>query len=251
MKAYAVLTPSASKRLIAKGVSAHPSVRNALAHGTLVVTLGTTNGYVAEELLGEPIDRAAFAAGMIDGEWRINPRLGEATDLILVNGKRSDLTPDDLLSSLTAGDVIIKGGNAIDPFGTVGVLMGSESGGTVGRYVPLALARGVEIVIPISVGKSVHSPISELSLRLGSRRFDLGEGIPCGMFPLVGNVITELEAIESLFGVSATHVASGGIGRGTGSVSLLIEGENERVRSAYELLRSLSRDRGSSGEGER
>lgn len=240
MRAYVVLKPAASKRLIAKGVAAHRSVERALKEGTVVVTLGTTNGYVAEELCGAPIDRGAFAAGLIDGKWNINARFGEAGDLVLVKGERKDLPPREVLDSLTAGDVVIKGGNALDPFGTVGVLIGAESGGTIGRYIPLAIARGVEILIPISVGKSVHTPISELATKLGTRRLEIGDGIPCGMFPLVGEVTTEIEALESLFDVEVSHIASGGIGNGKGSVSLLIEGEEPEVRAAYELVSSLA-----------
>jgi len=66
MKACVVLNPNASKRLIAKGVAALPVVKQALTSGTVVITLGTTNALVAEELLERPIDRGAFAAGFID-----------------------------------------------------------------------------------------------------------------------------------------------------------------------------------------
>jgi len=68
MKACVVLNENMSKRLIAKGVVAMPLVKNALAKGTVVITLGTTNAIVAEEILGRPIDRGAFAAGFI-GEF--------------------------------------------------------------------------------------------------------------------------------------------------------------------------------------
>jgi hypothetical protein len=46
-----VLTPAAGKRLIAKAVARHPQVQSALESKTVVVVAGTTNGYVAEELL--------------------------------------------------------------------------------------------------------------------------------------------------------------------------------------------------------
>jgi hypothetical protein len=46
-----VVTPSAGKRLIAKAVAMHPAVLEALKNGTVVVVAGTTNGYVAEEIL--------------------------------------------------------------------------------------------------------------------------------------------------------------------------------------------------------
>ena len=40
------------KRLIGKGMAIHPQVKDVLQKGTLVVIAGTTNGYVAEEILG-------------------------------------------------------------------------------------------------------------------------------------------------------------------------------------------------------
>jgi hypothetical protein len=239
MKAHVVLAPAASKRLIAKGVKAHPVVQGALENGAIVVTLGTTNAFVAAELSGDPIDHGAFAAGVIDDRWNINSRIAESSELVLKRGERVAIDPKDLLGSLGAGDVIIKGGNALDPFGTVGVLMAAATGGTIGRYVPTALARGVDIVVPISVAKSVHASITDLSLELGSRRMSLGDGLPCGMYPLVGHLVTEIEAIDLLFAVRATHVASGGVGAGIGSVSLFLEGEEDGVRAACDLLQGM------------
>ena len=240
MKASVVLNPSTAKRLIAQGVAAHPIVAQAMRRGTVVVTLGTTNGYVASELLGDPIDQGAFAAGVIDDRWNINARLGEATDLVLKDGVQIPFNEKAVLDNLTAGDVVIKGGNALDPLGTVGVLLAAATGGTVGRYVPTAIARGVDIVIPISVAKSIHTPIADLALDLGSRKLELAMGLPCGMYPLTGHVVSEIEALRLLFEVRATHVCSNGIGMGRGSVSLLIEGEEEGVRAAFERVQQLS-----------
>ena len=239
MKAHVVLAPAASKRLIAKGVKAHPVVQQALEGGTVIVTLGTTNAFVAAELSGESIDHGAFAAGLIDDRWNINARVAEAREFVLKEGERVSIESTDLLASLGEGDVIIKGGNALDPFGTAGVLMAAPTGGSVGRYVPTALARGVDIVIPISVAKSVHASITDLSLELGSRRMSFGDGLPCGMYPLVGHLVTEIEALDILFSVRAAHVASGGVGSGVGSVSLILEGEEDDVRAAYSLLQTM------------
>ena len=240
MKASVVLNATTAKRLIAQGVAVHPLVSDALSQGTVIVTLGTTNGYVASELLGSPIDQGAFAAGVIDDRWNINARLGEATDLVLKNGQQVPFDEKTVLAALTAGDVVIKGGNALDPFGIVGVLMAAATGGTVGRYVPMAQARGVDIVIPISVAKSIHASIADLTLEMGSRKIELAMGLPSGMYPLVGHVITEIEALALLFDVHATHVCSGGIGVGQGSVSLLIEGEEAAVRAAFARVEELS-----------
>src|ERR1017187_10573038 len=45
------LTPAAGKRLIAKALVSHPLVTQSLHRGRLVIVAGTTNGYVAEEIL--------------------------------------------------------------------------------------------------------------------------------------------------------------------------------------------------------
>jgi len=236
MKAFAVLTPVASKRLIAKGVKAHPIVERALDEGTVIVTLGTTNAFVAAEISASSVDHGAFAAGVIDDRWNVNARIGEESDFVIRGGERITLKTDALLEALGEGDVIVKGGNALDPFGTVGVLMAAANGGTIGRYIPTALARGVDIVAPISIAKSVHASIADLSRHLGSRRMPLGDGLACGLFPLTGHVVTEIEALELLFDVEAEHVASGGVGAGAGSVSLVLEGDEADVRAAYELI---------------
>ncbi len=239
MKACVVLKPSASKRLIAKGVAALPVVKRALSSGTVVITLGTTNGFVAEELLGRPIDRGVFAAGFVDGRWNLNARIDEAKEIVLREGKPTEVPAKELIDSLSTGDVVIKGGNALDPWGTVGVLLGASSGGTVGRYLPPALARGVEIVIPIGLEKTIHASVTDLAIELGSGRIDLCMGLPAGMHPLVGRVVTEIDALETLFAVDVMQVAAGGVGHGAGSVSLLIKGEDKAVQAAFELVRSL------------
>ena len=46
-----VITPAAGKRLIAKALVTHSAIQAALKSGTVVIIAGTTNGYVAEEIL--------------------------------------------------------------------------------------------------------------------------------------------------------------------------------------------------------
>lgn len=240
MKASVVLSAAAGKRVIAKGVAEVPAVKNALENGTIVITLGTTNAIIAEEILGVSIDRSAFAAGFIDDRFNVNARLGEMGEIIIRNGKRIEIDSDELLDSLAAGDVIIKGGNAIDPWGKVGVLMASSTAGTIGRYYSMALSRGVEVVIPISLQKAIHTPIEDLARQMGSGKIDLSMGLVCGMHPIVGSVVTEIDALEMLYPVQVVQIASGGIGSGAGSVSLLITGQESSVRAAFDLVQGLS-----------
>jgi hypothetical protein len=46
-----IVTPSASKRLIAKAMASHNVVLNALKSRIVVIVASTTNGYIAEEIL--------------------------------------------------------------------------------------------------------------------------------------------------------------------------------------------------------
>lgn len=240
-RALVVLPPGAARRLIARGVARLPEVERAREGGLLVVTLGTTNAYVAEELLGKPIERERFCAGYIGEALAWLPPEGQAKPLVLRKGEPVDLSLDEVLPELRAGDVVIKGANVLDPSGVCGVFMASPLGGTVGKLVAPALARGVELVIPISCGKSIHGFVSELVPELGIGRVARATGGPVGLFPLPGKVVTELEAIALLYGVQAHHVATGGVGPGAGSVTLLLVGEEEGVRRAFEELSILAR----------
>ncbi len=240
-RAIVVLPPGAARRLIARGVARLPEVGRAREGGLVVVALGTTNAYVAEELLGRPIERERFCAGYIGEALSWLPPERQAPPLVLRKGEPVDLSLDEVLPDLGAGDVVIKGANVLDPSGACGVFMASPAGGTVGRLIAPALARGVEIVIPVSCAKAIHGFVSDLAPELGIGRVAHVTGGPVGLFPLVGKVVTELEAIALLYGVHAHHLATGGVGPGAGSVTLLLVGAEADVQQAFADLSSLAR----------
>lgn len=240
-RAILVLPPGSARRLIARGVARLPSVGRALHEGLVVVTLGTTNAYVAEEILGKPIARERFCAGYIGEALSWLPPERQAKPLVLRRGEPVNLSLDEALAELKAGDVVVKGANVLDPSGVCGVFMASPAGGTVGKLLVPALARGVEIVIPISCAKSIHGYVAELAQEVGIGKVDEAAGSPVGLCPLVGTVVTELEAIALLYGVRAHHLASGGVGAGTGAVTLLLVGEEGKVRQAFAELSALAR----------
>jgi len=241
-QAVVVLHSGAAKRLIARGVGALPQVQRALETGLVVITLGTTNAYVAEELLGKPVDKVGHCAGYIGGELAVVPAGRRGGDLVLERGRPVEITGEEVRERLGPGDVLIKGGNVLDPQGVVGVMMASPSGGTVGRYVTLALARGVEIVVPISLTKCIHGSVPQLARALGSGKLAHASGLRIGLFPLVGSIVTEREAIELLYGVTASHLASGGVGAGEGAVTLLLSGEEGKVAQAFGELARLAQE---------
>ena len=236
----AVLTPAESKRLIAKAVAVLPEVQAALKKGRVVIAGGTTNAFVAEELLGVSLSKVHYTAGVISsGELGVTASEGRIQPYILVNGRMVDVRYQDIIREFEVGDVFIKGANAIDMYGNAGVIVAGDSGGTIGTVLPTLLARGAHLIMPVGLEKLVPSVI-EASERCGIGRFKYATGVPVGLIPVVnGKVVTEIQALEILAGVISTHVASGGVGGSEGAVVLAIEGLEEEVAEAFELIRSI------------
>ncbi len=177
VKALIVLTPAESKRLIAKGVRNLEEVRRALKQGIIIVGLGTTNAYVAEELLAalsskEKIDKSRYAAGTVTpGGTSIIPKEERGRELILKNGEVIDATVEEVVDELSADDVFIKGANALDATGTAGILMANTAGGTIGIALGRIMARGVNFIIPVGIEKTIPYSVTEAARRVGIERF--------------------------------------------------------------------------------
>lgn len=242
-QALVTLTPAESKRLIAKAVVEVDEVRRALRRGIIVVCLGTTNGYVAEEL-GVRVDKSGFAAGVVlpKGTCALSLRAG-MREIVLRDGKRIDATLADVLDELGPRDVVIKGANALDPTWTAGVFLGSEDGGTVGKFFGTVLSRGVNLVIPVGLDKLIPGSVDELSRRVGTRRFAYATGLPVGIAPLRGKVVTEIEAIRLLTGACADVMGSGGVSGAEGSVTLLVSGSERQLRALRVLIGGIKGER--------
>ena len=138
-KIVITLTPSESKRLIAMGVKNLEEVQRALKQGTVIITLGTTNAYVAEEILRDvpggvdKIDKQRYAAGITTARGLcVLPKEDRIDEVILKNGKISTENTEEAIENLSAEDVFIKGANALDATGTAGILMANRAGGTIG-----------------------------------------------------------------------------------------------------------------------
>jgi hypothetical protein len=54
-----------------------------------------------------------------------------------------------------------------------------------------------------------------------------------------GRVFTEIEAIDTLFGLKAVHYASGGWGGAEGSVTLIVEGEDDDVNACMDAIEAI------------
>lgn len=238
---FVVLTPYESRRLIAKAVAKLPVVVNALENGLVIIATGSSTGYVAEEILGEPMVKENFVSGHITlGEtWGAPKNPDYIFPIVLRKGKRMEMIPEEALAEFTAEDVFIKGGNAIDPEYRAAVFAGNDKGGTMGWSMGTLQARGSQLIMPIGLEKMVAS-VPEAAKHSGISRFAYGDGQRFGMVPVENaTVITEIQAYKQLFGVEAYHAGGGGINGAEGSVVVILEGPADKIAEAYNFTKSI------------
>ena len=240
MQALFTLTSSESKRLLGKAVAAMPEVQHAKDNGYLVVGRGSTNAFILEELLGTKMDKERYVAGqVIKGVLCVMPAGLRTKPITLHKGEVLNVDPGAVIDKLTPGDVMIKGANAIDPFGNVGVVMAGPGGGTMGQFYMALKAQGVATIYPVGLEKLI--PSVEEAARYGGRMM-LERSIGCrvGMALVAdGRIVTEIEAIEILFDLKAIHYASGGWGGAEGSVTLIVDGEAEDVNRCLDAIEGI------------
>ena len=238
-RAVVVLTPSESKRLIARAVVKTTEVGSAFKEGRIIIIGSTTNAFVREELTGEKVDKFRSAVGRItDGALGVVSAEDRMAPLVLIDGKSEDISPIEALKDFTAKDVYIKGANAVDMDGNAGVLMSSDFGGSIAVALGTITARGANLIVPVGLEKLVAS-VTVASVALGGQgRIDHATGDKVGMMTLTSaKVITELEAVDILFDeVKATHVASGGVGGSEGAVTLVLNGSIANVKDAFDYI---------------
>jgi hypothetical protein len=240
MQALFTLTSSESKRLLGKAVAALPEVRHAKEHGYLVISRGSTNAFIIEELMNSTTNKERYMAGqIIKGVLCVLGTDLRSKPVTFHKGELLAVEPGSVIDKLVPGDIFIKGANAVDPCGNVGVLMAGPGGGTMGQFYMGLKAQGVATIYPVGLEKLI--PSVEEAARYGGKLM-LGRTIGCrvGMACVVdGRVITEIEAIDSLFGLNAIHYASGGWGGAEGAVTLIVEGEDDAVGKCLDLIEKI------------
>jgi len=260
MKAIFQLTPSESKRLIAKAVVQLEVVRQAREKGYIIIAGGITTSFVIEELLSKTIDKGRCTAGIsvrgvlcvTSAQDRLNPRQLVSTEteieqtkseafqaLIFQKGKPVQMTMKEAFEDFHPETVVIKGGNALDPEGNVGIAMAGFNGGTVGESLGYIYSNGIPLIMPIGLEKLVLS-VREAAKAVGAKTFDYAIGCSIGMMPISKAIVVhEVKALEILCRVKATHVASGGVSGSEGAVTLVVEGGKEAVEETVKIIHSV------------
>ncbi|MGQ9631724.1 MAG: hypothetical protein ACUVXI_15645 [bacterium] len=241
MRTQVILTPSESKRLIAKGVAKLPEIEERLKRGTIAVVMGTTNAYVAEELTGRAVDKISFRRGWTIPVKSKPPRgSGGSNDLILRDGKAVEgMSIYEAIGQMEAGDICVKGGNALNyEKKVVGVLIGDPKSGTIGAVLPHVIGKhGLRLVIPIGLEKSIPTDILEICRSLCDG--ESSPNVPRMMPVTVGKIVTEIEALKVLAGAEATPISAGGVLGAEGSIRLLVSGTKEQLDAVDRLMEEI------------
>ena len=240
MQALFSLTSAESKRLLGKAVAAMPEVQHAKNNGYLLVGRGSTNAFILEELLKKTVEKEKYLAGqVIRGVLcALNPDL-RIKPITFHKGQVLEVEPASVIDKLGPGDVLLKGANAVDPDGKVGVLMASPVGGTMGQFYMAMKAQGLTIIFPVGLEKLVTS-VEEAAKYGGRLTLGRSIGARVGLGCVAdGKVVTEIEAIDTLFGLKAVHFASGGFGGSEGAVTLIVEGKDEKVNRSLDFIEKI------------
>lgn len=239
-----VLTPAASKRLIARAIVRHPDVARVLQTGTLVIVAGTTNAYVAEEVLAQlgqldGFDRRRFYRGVtvpptkqaqFASPVQSSMFLG---DVVIRDGHwLKGKTIFDVVDELGPADLILKGANALDlDHRAAAVLIAHPKCGTSLAVIQAAVGKRTKLIVPIGLEKRVPGSLDRLVSVLNA---PAAQGPR--LLPLPGEVFTELDAIRLQTGAEAIPVAAGGVCGAEGCVWLAVSGTLEQETAAKQFI---------------
>ncbi|MBI2881660.1 MAG: hypothetical protein HYY21_08710 [Candidatus Tectomicrobia bacterium] len=238
------IEPLVAQRLIAKAVAALPEVQEAFESGTVVVNAGTTSVLVFYELAGR-LPEEAMAAGMVvrkglcsDARMRaFLLKHGYGASWVFRKGERlREYKLQAVVREFSERDVFIKGANAVDPTGLAGGFLASETYGTIQLAMPVILAKGAHLIVPVSLQKAILGLVMKNCPKMGIRRIDWSIGLPIGYTPIVGRTVTEVEALRLLFGLEAVPVGSGDLLGKDGSETFYVEGNAVQIDRALEMM---------------
>jgi len=232
------LTVAESKRLIAKGIANYPQVKNKLEKGIIIITSGTTNTYIAEELTGLNAPHGSFMTGNFipEGKESIAKNLTRVPNITLINGKQADIDYEEALKMLKDGDIVFKGGNLLNyEKQQAAVCIGAPDGGTTSRVRAYTGEGKGHLIVPIGLEKETFGDLNDYE-RLFESKNERIAYVPRVWVHQNAEIFTEIEAIKTFADVKVVPFGSGGIAGREGGVSLAIYGKEEDVQKVLDIV---------------
>ena len=234
------LTVSESKRLIAKGLAANKDVKDRLENGIVIITLGTTNTYLAEELAGLSAPRGSFVTGRIFPSSKEDFARGmkRQSEIVLMKGKPADISYADALARMNAKDIVFKGANMVNyAKRQAAVCVGAPDGGTVAKLRKYTDEGKGRWIVPVGLEKETTQDLFEIQ-KITNGDIQRGKGT-VRLNVTQGNIYTEIEAMKEFADVDVHVTAKGGVDGAEGGVSLLICGTKAEVEKAENIVKQL------------
>ncbi|MEM3356620.1 MAG: hypothetical protein QW166_02210, partial [Candidatus Bathyarchaeia archaeon] len=172
----------------------------------------------------------------ITAEGRLADESQFPGDVIITRGEwRKGKTIADVIDELKEGDVILKGANALDlQRKQAALLIGHPKAGTIAVALQAILGRRARLIVPVGLEKRVNGDLHRLAEKVnapGASGFRL--------FPMPGEIFTEIEAVRLLTGADAELIAAGGVGGAEGCCWLAVSGTEEQEAAAEKLMASV------------
>ena len=240
-----VLTVNDGKWLIARAILEMENVKNALKNGKVVLKGGTTVSCVAEllceyrmKICGRILPHGGFAG----------KRYTTQSHLIMIDhGELLDINKVyiQVLLKLGPGDVIITGANLIDEHGNAAMLAGGPGGNHGGLAAAPFVTEGADVIVAAGLEKLMPGSVLDSMKRAHRRGVEprKGKGMACGLFPIVGSIVTEVEAIKQLADVDVCIIGRGGIFGAEGSTFFQVTGEETEVLRLEEIIKRCKNQR--------
>ena len=223
------LTVNDGKWLIAEAISKMEPVRAALESGSIVFKGGTTVSCISQLMTG--LELRVGGRNSPRGAMSSKNEVESPHTVLLKDGvtQNMDGRMDEVLSELGPGDVMIIGANLIDGQGNAALLAGFPGGGQYGRISSYMSCEGFKVIIAAGLEKMTPGSVRDAMLAVRRKNIDSSYGMSCGLFPVAGELVTELEAIKLLADVEVAIIGRGGIDGGEGGILLQIWGEEGQV----------------------
>ena len=256
MLAEFVFTPAESKLLLARGIAKLPQIQQAFREGILAIHPSSSTYFLPEALTGKPfagtgvwvtgcivpkglcISKSYGASGGSGAKSLSDPGEYPHTMVFCKGEPLRGITIRELMERMGPKDVYIKGANALDASGNVGIILGSQGEGSIGLMMRAAAKHGFSIYSPIGYEKLVPGDLRDTAEYMRGNK-DYAMGVRGALLPITSTPYTEIDVFRDLAGAEARVFACGGLQGAEGAVVIAVKGTPQQVEKAIELAEAV------------
>ena len=232
------LTVAEGKRLIAKRIAHHPQVKERLQKGMVIITSGTTNTYIAEELANLNAPHGSLMTGNFIPQNRKNIAEGltRVPNIVLIDGQQVNMDYEEALQQMQEGDIVFKGANLLNyAKQQVAVCIGAPDGGTTAR---IRKAEKAHLIVPIGLEKETSGDLYAYE-KLFENTNERISYVSRVWVHHNAEIFTEIEAVKTIASVNVVPFGTGGIAGREGGISLAVYGAKEEVQKVLDFVTTI------------